>query len=215
MKGKTSKDARAGVRAENAGGKKQLEAGVKATGAGVGEIGARAQAKTDDRTEKKRSVHVKAAFVDGDAESEKIRGTAQKAETQAPAGTRKQKREWTQLDRYRRLIKERMTALGVYKPQYMALIERTAKLYVMLAKLEKEYEKSDMEPYIEYTNKAGHTNLIPNPMIKSIEDAYAELMLHERELGLTPAAMRKMGAAAEAPKEKSPLEAALEKLSGG
>lgn len=199
MKGKTSKDARAGVRAENAGSKPRKEASAKVTHIEADEQGLR----------------VKAMFVDGDAESEKVKEMAKKTEPQAPAGTRKQKREWTQLDRYRRLIKERMTALGVYKPQYAALIERTAKLYVKLAALEKKYESSGMEPYIEYTNKAGHTNLVPNPVIKSIEDAYAELMLHERELGLTPAAMRKMGAAAEAPKEKSPLEAALEKLSGG
>lgn len=124
-------------------------------------------------------------------------------------------RKWTQLERYKRLIKDRMTALGIYKPQYGALIERTAKLYVKLDELEDGYKKSGMERFVPYTNKAGATNLAPNPYISAIEDVYAELIVHERELGLTPAAMRKLGEASAAAPKKSPLEAAIEKLTGG
>lgn len=124
-------------------------------------------------------------------------------------------RKWTQLERYKRLIKDRMTALGIYKPQYGALIERTAKLYVKLDELEDGYKKSGMERFVPYTNKAGATNLAPNPYISAIEDVYAELIVHERELGLTPAAMRKLGEATAAAPKKSPLEAAIEKLTSG
>lgn len=107
-----------------------------------------------------------------------------------------------------------MTALGIYKPQYAALIERTAKLYLKLEELEAEYAKSGAGRFVEYTNKAGATNLVPNPYIRAIEEAYAELIVHERELGLTPAALRKIATAEEAP-SKSKLALALEKLSGG
>lgn len=126
----------------------------------------------------------------------------------------KSTKAWTQLDRYKRLIKERMTALKIYKPQYAALIDRTARLYVKLDELEKEYDKAGRERFVEYTNKAGATNLVPNPYLKAIEDVYAELLAHERELGLTPAALRKIGEVA-APPQKSKLELALEKLSSG
>ena len=57
----------------------------------------------------------------------------------------KSTKAWTQLDRYKRLIKERMTALKIYKPQYAALIDRTARLYVKLDELEKEYDKAGRE----------------------------------------------------------------------
>lgn len=124
-------------------------------------------------------------------------------------------RKWTQLERYKRLIKERMTKLGIYKPQYAALIERTAKLYMKLDELEKEFNKSGRERFVEYTNKAGATNLIASPYIRAIEDVYAELIVHERELGLTPAALRKLGEVSTTKPAKSPLEAALERLSGG
>ena len=133
----------------------------------------------------------------------------------APATDRRKKPDRTPYEKKRRLIVERMTALGVYKPQYGALIGRTAKLYVKLDELEQEYEKSGRSRFVEYTNKAGATNLVPNPHIRAIEDAYAELLVHERELGLTPAAMRKLGEASTAAPKKSPLEAAIEKMTGG
>ena len=81
--------------------------------------------------------------------------------------------------------------------------------------MEKEFEKSGRERFVEYTNKAGATNLIASPYIRAIEDVYAELIVHERELGLTPAALRKLGEVNTPKPAKSPLEAALERLSGG
>lgn len=134
---------------------------------------------------------------------------------ETPAAERRKKPDRTPYEKKRRLIVERMKALGVYKPQYDALIGRTARLYVKLDELEKEYEKSGRSRFVEYTNKAGATNLVPNPHIRAIEDAYAELLVHERELGLTPAAMRKLGEASAAAPKKSPLEAAIEKLTSG
>lgn len=134
------------------------------------------------------------------------------SEIAAPGVKKKGSRNWTKLDTKRQMIRERMKALGIYKPQYASLIDRTAKLYMKLEELEKAYEKSGTGRFVEYTNKAGATNLVPNPYIRAIEDAYAELIVHERELGLTPAALRKIAAAEETP-QKSKLALALEKLS--
>ena len=134
------------------------------------------------------------------------------SEMQASGVTKKAAREWKRLDTKKQLIRDRMKKLGIYKPQYAALIDRTAKLYVKLEELEKEYAESGGGRFVEYTNKAGATNLVPSPYIRAIEDVYAELIVHERELGLTPAALRKIAATDETPKE-SKLTAALRKLS--
>lgn len=135
--------------------------------------------------------------------------------TKKPAVQSRSKPERTPYEKKRRLIVERMKALNTFKPQYAALIERTARLYVKLEKLEKDYEKSGGMQFVEYTNKAGATNLVPNPYIKAIEDAYAELIVHERELGLTPAALRKLGDALMQDNKESPIEAAIKKLRSG
>ena len=137
------------------------------------------------------------------------------ARAKKTAAQNRSKPERTPYEKKRRLIVDRMKALNTYKPQYAALIERTARLYIKLEQLEKQYEKSGMEPFVQYTNKYGATNLVPNPMIKAIEDAYAELIVHERELGLTPAALRKLGDALVQDNKESPLEAAIRKLRSG
>lgn len=135
--------------------------------------------------------------------------------TKAPAGEHRKKPDRTPYEKKRRLIVDRMKALGVYKPQYDALIGRTARLYVKLDELEREYAESGAARFVEYTNKAGATNLIASPHVKAIEDAYAELLVHERELGLTPAAMKKLGGGLEEKPQKNPIDAALEKLMSG
>ena len=137
------------------------------------------------------------------------------ARVKKPSAQSRSKPERTPYQKKRRTIVERMKALHTYKPQYAELIERTARLYVKLDQLEKQYEQSGTKPFVEYTNKYGATNLVPNPIIKAIEDAYSELIVHERELGLTPAALRKLGDGLIEDAKESPLEAVIKKLRRG
>ena len=137
------------------------------------------------------------------------------ARAKKPSAQSRSKPERTPYQKKRRMIVERMKALHTYKPQYTELIERTARLYVKLDQLEKQYEQSGTKPFVEYTNKYGATNLVPNPIIKAIEDAYSELIVHERELGLTPAALRKLGDGLIEDTKESPLEAVIKKLRSG
>ena len=125
------------------------------------------------------------------------------------------KAERSPMEKAKRQIVDRMKALGTYKPQYMAAIGRTAELYLELGRLAKEYQKSGCVTIVEHTNKAGATNLVKSPIRCAIEDVYNLLLAYERELGLTPAAMKKLGAAVEEKQQKSPIELALEKLGGG
>ena len=120
----------------------------------------------------------------------------------------------TPLEKKKRMIVDRMQKLGVYRVQYMAAINRTAEMYVELDRLLAQYEAEGHKAIVEHTNKAGATNLVKSPVRCAIEDTYRELLAHERELGLTPAAMKKLGDA-KPESQMSPLEAALKKLSAG
>lgn len=142
--------------------------------------------------------------------------TAKNAARHARADEAVTKREpaRTPLEKKKRMIVDRMQKLGVYRVQYMAAINRTAELYVELDRLMKQYEDGGCAAIVEHTNKAGATNLVKNPIRRSIEDVYSQLLAHERELGLTPGAMKKLGDA-KPESQMSPLEAALKKLSAG
>ena len=47
-----------------------------------------------------------------------------------------------------------------------------------------------------HTNKAGATNPTKNPFLTARDEVYSQLLSHERELGLTPSALKKMNEAA-------------------
>lgn len=145
---------------------------------------------------------------DGRAAGMAINGSKAEKKKRRPA-------ERSPFEKAKRQIVERMKALGTYKVQYVAAIDRTAELYLELARLAKEYEKAGFVTIVEYTNKAGATNLVKSPIRCAIEDVYHLLLAYEKELGLTPAAMKKLGASVEEKEQESPLELALKKLGGG
>lgn len=125
------------------------------------------------------------------------------------------KKPRTEYEKKKRQIVDRMTALGVYKVQYMAAIDRLAALYVQMDELIAEYKESGGAPVVEHTNKAGATNAAMSPYLATLLQIQTQALAHERELGLTPAALRKLTDGVEQKQKKSPLEMALEKLSSG
>ena len=74
------------------------------------------------------------------------------------------------------------------------------------------FDKSGGDFVIEYTNKAGATNIIKNPHWAVIENLRTDILTYSRELGLTPAGLRKMQVKVTDNKKKSALTSALELL---
>lgn len=117
---------------------------------------------------------------------------------------------------YRNDIIKRMQAIGTYREEFMPTIERLARLYCQRDKLEIQYDESGGNPVIMHTNKAGATNPTKNPFLTARDEVYSQLLSHERELGLTPSALKKMNEQAlRSPNKASGFAAALtEALSG-
>ena len=66
-------------------------------------------------------------------------------------------------------------------------------------------------PLIEYTNKNGTTNMIKNPLLTLLNDLDRDALAYWRDLGLTPAGLRKINEKAVQPRKKD-LGELLEKL---
>lgn len=118
------------------------------------------------------------------------------------------------MEKKKRTIIERMTKLGTYKPQYMEAINRTAKLYVQMDEIEAAFAKSGGNVVVTHTNKAGAKNSVKNPFLQALDEVYTQLLAHERELGLTPAALKRINESAMIKEKKSTLGEALKALSG-
>ena len=98
---------------------------------------------------------------------------------------------------YKKNIISRMQAVGTYREEFTPIIERTAGLYVQLERFLDDFEnKSNGSAVIKHTNKSGATNLVKNPLLAACESVYGQLILHERELGLTPTGLKKLNEAA-------------------
>lgn len=93
---------------------------------------------------------------------------------------------------YKNEIVKRMQAIGTYRDEFLPTIERLAALYCQRDKIERQFLESGGDAVILHTNKAGATNPTKNPFLTARDEVYSQLLSHERELGLTPSALKKM-----------------------
>lgn len=116
---------------------------------------------------------------------------------------------------YKNDIVRRMTAVGTYREEFLPTIERLAVLYVQRDLIEKQFEESGGKAIVEHTNKIGANNPVKNPFLTARDEVYSQLLSHERELGLTPAALKKMNETAMKQQKVSGFAAALSKALEG
>ena len=75
------------------------------------------------------------------------------------------------------------------------------------------FEKTGGNVIVKHTNKGGSTNLEQNPALRLVNDLERDALAYWRELGLTPAGLKKLNDVALKPEQKeSALEKALEKF---
>lgn len=118
--------------------------------------------------------------------------------------------------KYEKLIKENMIAVGTYKPQFDKVITNLAKIYADMDLAREQFKNSGGQFIVRHTNKNGSTNLVKNPYYLVIEGLQGNILSYSRELGLTPAGLKKINESEMSGKKKaSKLEAAMEMLSSG
>lgn len=116
---------------------------------------------------------------------------------------------------YAREIKRKCEALNVWRDEFARTVKRLAKIYCRIDTVEEEFERTGGHAIVTHTNKAKEKNAVRNPFLVEIDLLYDQALTYERELGLTPAALRKINEDALKPRKKaSGLESALRLLEG-
>ena len=100
--------------------------------------------------------------------------------------------------------------VGTYRDEFEPVIARLAELYVRMQTTRAEWQADGGQTVVPYTNKAGATNWVKHPLLAELDFLQKTALEVERELGLTPASLKKineaaMGSAA----EEDALSAAL------
>lgn len=98
------------------------------------------------------------------------------------------KKEWT------RKINAACRKAGTYQPQFKYVIETLAQIMEDRDNVHDQYISSGGHPTIIHTNKAKEQNIVKNPMLVMEMDLNAQALAYWRDLGLTPAGLKKLNA---------------------
>lgn len=116
-------------------------------------------------------------------------------------------------EKWKRKIKAASRKAGTYKPYFDSVIDTLAGIMELRDKAQDQFEISGGQTLIQYTNKAGATNMIKNPALIVIMDCNAQALAYWRDLGLTPAGLKRINEEGLKESNKSALDAALESFS--
>lgn len=116
------------------------------------------------------------------------------------------KQEWI------RKINAACRKAGTYQPQFRYVIDTLAQIMEERDKALQFYTASGSSPVVRHTNKAGATNLVKNPALAMVLELNAQALAYWRDLGLTPAGLKKLNA--DVVKDKTASNG-LEKLLAG
>lgn len=102
-------------------------------------------------------------------------------------------------------IKEQCRAAGTYAKHYESVIDTLAATLEQRDRTHAEFTASGGKSVIEYTNKAGATNVVKNPLLVLWMDLNQSALALWRDLGLTPKGYKDITG----DKQKKPKESAL------
>lgn len=95
-------------------------------------------------------------------------------------------------NRWKSKIKASCEELGTYRPSFDVVIETLADILARRDEALKLYKQEGGKPVIEYTNKGGSTNHVQNPLLKLANELNRDALTYWKELGLTPAGLKRL-----------------------
>lgn len=95
-------------------------------------------------------------------------------------------------DAWKRKIKKACEQAGTYRPFFDSVILTLASILEKRDQVEKMYLESGGEPIVRHTNQGGNTNITKNPALILWDDLNKSALAYWRDLGLTPAGLKKI-----------------------
>lgn len=93
-------------------------------------------------------------------------------------------------------IKSSCEAAGTYRPFFDEIISTLAGILERRDEALRQFEVSGGHVIVAHTNKGGATNLEQNPALRAINDMNRDALAYWRDLGLTPAGLKKINESA-------------------
>lgn len=113
---------------------------------------------------------------------------------------------------WRKKIKAACEEAGTWRECFSQVVDTLADILARRDETQKIYEDSGGNPVVTYTNKGGSTNIVQHPALKLVNELNRDALAYWRDLGLTPAGLRKINEDALRPRKSSKLADALRDL---
>lgn len=91
-----------------------------------------------------------------------------------------------------RRIRAACEGVGSYKEENDSVIETLAGILEKRDAAEKQFRAEGKQLIVSHTNKNGSTNSVKNPLIALINELNRDALSYWRDLGLTPAGLKKI-----------------------
>lgn len=89
-------------------------------------------------------------------------------------------------------IKKASKDAGTYAPYFDSVIDTLAGIMETRDEAIAKYNETGRQAVVEHTNKGGNTNIVKNPALVVIDDLNRTALAYWRDLGLTPAGLKKL-----------------------
>lgn len=116
------------------------------------------------------------------------------------------RQEWTSL------ITENCKKVGTYKIEFDPVIDTLAGILEKRDLTEEQFVEEGSQVVIDNTIRGGFTNPKKNPLLVTIGELNTQALAYWRDLGLTPAGLRKLNEQAFQKKKTSALADVLKEL---
>ena len=77
---------------------------------------------------------------------------------------------------------------------------------------EEKYEASGAQPVVKHTNQGGNTNIVKNPVLVLVMELQAQALAYWRDLGLTPAGLKRIDEKAVKAQKKNTMAEAFKNI---
>lgn len=111
-------------------------------------------------------------------------------------------------------IKDACVEAGTYKPYFDNVIITLARILEKRDEAEEYYQEQGGEPIVKYVNKSGAENMVTNPALSLWDNLNKSALAYWRDLGLTPAGLKKIDNTALKSQKKDAFADALSNIIG-
>lgn len=106
---------------------------------------------------------------------------------------------------WKRQIIEKCKNVGTYRSDFLPAIITLSAILEERDRVYKQYVKEGAKPVIDRTSDRGAVNKSKNPLLATWQDLNKDALSYWRDLGLTPAGLKKLDDEAMKPKKQSSL----------